>query len=385
VSDNSEQWIARQKKEVRVLIVSLESAYRAGTLTPLMPDRPPAIAGLERLMAMYGNAAGDGQGSSGRQIRPTLFDEVLNRFKVNLRPPMRWFPAADVVITTGRKRAEAITEEPATPIVRHLRIEGPTSEVQVRVDQLIASRRWGIGFTIPNPEADKLVSHVLVDSAVNKLGTGLQDVFRIETIWHPSQGKPVGFVNTPNGTQFEHLMLDILNENQQVAQTARLYEDFMEKTDIRVRVPQLQRRHGARVQVTQISRPQLHIRKLSTIHKVEELVILSPLSLAKEAVESKYPLPFLDECSACRPESIPIAAEAIKAVLLGAIENATKHPLGPMAAVPQELRCLIRDFVNAEAHRSTEELRRREEQARTRVVAPQEALVDLKGDGADGT
>jgi len=361
VSDNSEQWIARQKKEVRVLVVSLESAYRAGTLTPSMPDRAPAFAGLERFIAMYGSAAADGQGIAGRQIRPTLFDEVLNQFKVNLRPPMRWFPAADVVIT----------DEPTTPIVRHLRIEGPTAEVQVRVDQLIASRRWGIGFTIPNAEADKLVANVLIDSAVHKLGIGLQDVFRIEKIWRPSQGRPVGFVNTPNGTQFEHLMLDILNENQQVAHKARLYEDFMAKTDIRVRVPRLQRRHGARVQVTQISRPQLHVRKLSTIHKVEELVILSPLSLAQEAVESKYPLPFLDECSAGRPDSIPVAAEAIKAVLLGAIENATKHPLGPMAAVAPELRSLIRDFVNAEAHRSTGELRRREEQIRTRVVAPQ--------------
>jgi hypothetical protein len=352
----------------------------------LLADRP-AIAGLERLKAIYANAAGDGQGSPGRQLRPTLFDEVLNQFKMNLRPAIRWFPAADVLITTGRKRAEAITEEPATPIVRHLRIEGPASEAQVRVDQVIASRRWGIGFAIPNPEADKLVAHVLVDSAVNKLGTGLQDLFRIEKIWRPSQGRPVGFVNTPNGTQFEHLMLDILNENQQVAQKARLYEDFMEKTDIRIRVPRLQRRHGARVQVMQISLPQLHVRKLSTIHKAEELVILSPLSLAQEAVASKYPLPFLDECSAGRPDSVPIAAEAIKAVLLGAIEDATKHPFGPMAAVPPELRRLIRDFVNAEAHRSTGELRRREEQTRTRVVAPQEPAPEAAQpeNGADNS
>jgi len=69
---------------------------------------------------------------------------------------------------------------------------------------------------------------------------------------------------------------------------------------------------------------------------------------------------------------VGVAALVTVPVLLGAIENATKHPLGPMAAVPPELRSLIRHFVNAEAHRSTGVLRRREEQIRTRIDEPQE-------------
>jgi hypothetical protein len=360
VGDTCEEWIARQKRDVRLLANRLESGYRRGTLSSALADNPPAIEGIDRIISAYAKAA------PMAQIRPTLFDALLGDFKQNLKPPVRWFPALDVVIATGQESDEAVVER-----LRYLRIEGPAGEVRVRVDQLFASRRWGIGFSIQNPEMDKLVAKVLVEWAVQQLATGLQDLFHIDRIWRPTRGTPAGFISTPQGAQFENLMLDILNEEQYVARRARLYEDFMEKTDLRVHVPKLQRKRGARVQVTQISRPTLHNRKLSTIHNVEELVILSPLSLAQEAVDS------------------PAGAEPIKALLLLALESATAHPLGPVAEVPADLRRLVRKFVNAEAHRSTSELRRREEETR-RIgenlaggSACPTSLPDFEGNGGE--
>ena len=47
-------------------------------------------------------------------------------------------------------------------------------------------------------------------------------------------------------------ILDILNEDERYARVAPLIEDFLEKTDLRVRYPRLKRKRGGRVQVTSI-------------------------------------------------------------------------------------------------------------------------------------
>jgi hypothetical protein len=79
------------------------------------------------------------------------------------------------------------------------------------------------------------------------------------------------------------LILDILNEDDRRARMAPLVEDFLEKTDFRVKYPEVKRRRGARVQVTSIIALELHETKLQAINLAEELVFLSPLSLAKFA------------------------------------------------------------------------------------------------------
>ena len=81
--------------------------------------------------------------------------------------------------------------------------------------------------------------------------------------------------------RFEHLILDILNEDDRHAKVAPLVEDFLEKTDLRVKYPGLRRKRGGRVQVTSIVAPELHETKLEAIKLAEEFVFLSPLSLAE--------------------------------------------------------------------------------------------------------
>ena len=73
------------------------------------------------------------------------------------------------------------------------------------------------------------------------------------------------------------------NEHEHHARIAPLHEDFLEKTDIRVRYPGLKRRRGARIQVTQIADYELHDEKVSRIRASNEFVILSPRTLADMA------------------------------------------------------------------------------------------------------
>src|SRR5690606_15459696 len=61
---------------------------------------------------------------------------------------------------------------------------------------------------------------------------------------------------------------------------SRLTEDYSQKTDIRVKYDQLDRRRGARLQVTLAARQENHEKKVNGIRRAEQYIVLSPWSLA---------------------------------------------------------------------------------------------------------
>ena len=154
---------------------------------------------------------------------------------------------------------------------------------------------------------------------------------------------------------------------------APLIEDFLEKTDLRVKYPGLKRRHGARVQVTSIIAPEHHETKLQAIKLAEELVFLSPLSLAEfvDSLRDHTPVsakpgtsPFalapLWDCLEVKPANVPQLASELKRMLFRALTGTPNSPLGPMVRVPVPIRQLIRLFVETHAIASTSMLRKRE-------------------------
>jgi hypothetical protein len=169
------------------------------------------------------------------------------------------------------------------------------------------------------------------------------------------------------GRRFEQLMLDILNEHEPMARRAPLVEDFIEKTDLRIQVPDLNRRRGARIQVTQTTYPERLEQKLARIRNLKEFIILSPRSLAdaldhEEGMELLSPADLSHFWSSFSrpPMTVDEMAAGIKRIFRKAMDRCDEDPRGPIAFVPEPLRRLVVAYVTAEAYRSTSELRERE-------------------------
>lgn len=292
---------------------------------------------------------------------------VLEPVKELLASPRLWFPVRKV-----------LSEPVVDPLEPHARsrigetlfeVSGPRGTVDLRLSQMVSARFWGLGFEFPDRRFEKLFVSTLVSNVLDRLAVDLSDLAKVQR-WFRRQTaeglKPI-IVPDPQGRRFEQLMIDMLNESESVSRRARLSEDFLEKTDLRLRLPDLKRRRGARVQVTQTTHPDYLARKRSSIRLVNEYVILSPLPLA-EAVADPASATLLtkEERTALwsafqrRPVTVTELAVGIKRLFLQAIATPADTPDGPMRRVPPPIRRLVRAFVFAEAHRTTHEMRHRQ-------------------------
>jgi hypothetical protein len=256
------------------------------------------------------------------------------------------------------------------------------SRATLRFDQMLDARFWGIGFTFETLDRCNAFARLVVRSATNRLASDLLGLQQILERFSPKglEGE-LRIVPHPTEKRFEHLLLDILNEDDRHAKVAPLEEDFLEKTDIRVKYPGPRRRNGGRVQVTSIVAPELHKTKLEAIKLSDEFVFLSPLSLA-EFVDSlrghppagsmsgasSLALAPLWDCLEMKPADVPQLAFELKRIMLRALMEKPDSPLGPMLKVPLPIRQLIRLFVEARAFASTSRLRERERDAQPHSV-----------------
>ncbi|HKX46675.1 MAG TPA: hypothetical protein VJP77_08220, partial [Planctomycetota bacterium] len=239
-------------------------------------------------------------------------------------------------------------------------------EVLLRVDQVVAARKWGIGFTFLDAAVSDRVTTLLAHHSVEQLAYDLVGLEQVQR--RLADRRLVGEVNIvppQAGRGFEQLMLDLLNEHYPCARQAPIYEDFFEKTDLRLHVRGLRRRRGARAQVTRTVDPEQHAEKLAAIHNVEEFVILSPLALAR-AVEdpeacglSKEDLLLLWQCFPEQPTTEIELAAALRDVLVSAMAKPATGPRGPLAGVPEPIRLLVQGYAHAESFRATKRMRQR--------------------------
>ena len=308
-----------------------------------------------------------------------------------LSEPQRTFRATKVEISSPRAESPAVEPDPTAdldaPLVtsplKAIAVDTPSGPIRLPIAQVAAVRAWGIGFEFDDPEVANAAAQTLVDLTLHRVAVDLRDLVDIER-WLRRRTRAgatasdattaqseelVHIVPDAGGRLFEQLILDLLNEEQLVARRAPLREDFIEKTDLRVHVPRLNRRRGARVQVTQTIFQNRLEQKLARIPRVNEFVILPPRSLA-EALDHEAGTELLSPADLNvfwamfprPPIDIEEMARGLKQILAAAMAQPITDPRGPLALVPEPLRRLVRSFVATEAYRTTSELREREQQ-----------------------
>lgn len=248
-----------------------------------------------------------------------------------------------------------------------LAVRSHRGEVYLRLDQVLAVRRWGIGFLIEDAAVSDALTSAVAHHAADQLAYALCGVEKVQVrLEARGLGAGIELVPPREGRGFEQLLCDILNEHYPCARQAPLYEDFFEKTDLRLHVRGLSRRRGARAQVTRTTEPAAHAQKLAQIHNLEEFVILSPLTLARAFCREQAELGLGDaevrqfwHCLPDLPSTEEDLAFLLRAMLLRALDQPFSGPRGPLAAVPEPVRLLLQSYAAVSSRRTTEQLRAR--------------------------
>jgi len=247
----------------------------------------------------------------------------------------------------------------------------------LRADQVLASRFWRIGLVSSDAPSQRLADQWLLAAVVAWLSREMNRLGKLLVRFRPRYDEasgPVTVVPRPPQRAFEQLVEDILNEHHHRAWSAPLDEDFLEKTDLRVRYPDLARKRGGRVQVTFITHAERHREKVDRIRREGEYVVVSPRTIARfvQAVqvgqevanaEIRGVLPGFWRSLDSKPADVEALSWALKSVFVDALRRPHHTALGPLRGVPSPIRELVRAFVHFESFRSTAELRAREERS----------------------
>jgi hypothetical protein len=343
------------------LVRDIEKRWKAGKLAEALGD--------EDFLAELSSPTQDSyRGWLGQPYpawREGLFRQLAARFSFESRPPARTFEIASVDLAPrANTPAPDVPDGFAGPHrVTSLHVLHEGSGVNVRVDQALAVRVWGLWFEF----GDFAQQWRLEEQWAEQLIARFEVDLRVVNCMSPEFAVGACICNPREiGSRFEQLVRDILNEAEPVAFPARLEEDLFEKTDMRVRVRGLDRKRGVRLQVTTLAKAELHAQKVTTIQRSEDIIILSPLTLAFAAKgrSGTHILPGdearrLFESLGAGPVSVEALAHRIKTTFLSALEEPF-GPLGPLTNVPGPVRQFVRAYVAEQAHVCTRSLRQRE-------------------------
>ena len=359
--EHQERWpvigqsdVADVCRKICAAIVELERAFEAGGLSSRLTSGCFEQVLGPPLYETYGKLANNAPGPL-HHLRVDAVNALLAQLQNDLVPTQ----VAHAKVRT-RPKGDSLAAEPETdspPRWRFKRFDASfdgVSSTILRFDQMLNARFWRIGFTFETIDLCDAFSQVVVRAATRRLASELLGLQRIlERFGSKTLKGELKIVPYPRDRCFEHLMLDILNEDNRHAKVAPLVEDFFEKTDLRVKYPGLKRRNGGRVQVTSIVAPELHKTKLEAIRLAEEFVFLSPLSLAEFVDTLQDPSPVsaisstssfalgpLWACFEVKPTDAPQLASELKQIMFRALKGTPDSPLGPMAMVPLPIRQL---------------------------------------------
>jgi hypothetical protein len=372
-------------------IIGLERAFEAGELSSKLTSGCFDHVAGPLLYNTYGRLAESAPGPL-HHLRVEAVRALLAQLQNDLLP---------IHVAHGRVRispegdswpAEIGAEaRPKSPLFVDASLDGASSAT-LRFRQMLDARFWRIGFTFETLDLQDAFAQALVRTATVRLASDLRGLQQIvERLSKRTLDDELRIVPYPAERRFEHLMLDILNEDEHHANVAPLVEDFFEKTDLRVKYRGLKRTRGGRVQVTSIVAPELHETKLQAIKLAEEFVFLSPLSLAQFVGSLKGPSspaisisgtpPFalapLWDCLEGRPADIPQLAAELKRITHRALAGTPDSAHGPMTRVPLPIRQLIRLFVETHAIASTNRLRERERVNSRNLASSGDELSDV--------
>lgn len=359
---------------LRRQIVANEEAFARGQLaaalpeTSAWPESHPSIGAAYRRLLRAG-------GLGPAEYRSRAVHALLSATRAELFELPRRFEARPVDF---RAHAAALPEpdphgelEPGARALQRslpgLAVRSHRGEVYLRLDQVLAVRRWGIGFLIEDAGVSDALTSAVAHHAADQLAYALCGIEKVQVrLSARGLGPGIELVPPRDGRGFEQLLCDILNEHYPCARQAPLYEDFFEKTDLRLHVRGLSRRRGARAQVTRTTDPAAHAHKLAQIHNLDEFVILSPLALARAFCREQSELGLSNaevrqfwHCLPDLPSTEEDLAFLLRAILLRALDQPFSGPRGPLAAVPEPVRLLLQTYAAVGSRRTTEKLRQR--------------------------
>ena len=297
------------------------------------------------------------------------FIEVFQR---SIRPPRKiFFARADVPRQV--LRLWSVTD-PVPPSIVANHYQG---EVTLRADQVLSARRWGSWFSFEDELLERFYLTFLIGRSLQTLASNIKNLWNIEATYLSEQSNldtAPAWNSELRGGQFEHLMLDVLNELAPLARPAPLAEDILERTDLRVTCPNIKRKGGARVQVSLTADPESHERKVGAMYLPREFILLTPLELAVCAIDPPA-VPKFDAFpwkafwasfgGECKDEYA--FAQELRRLFTDALAFPVEHPLGPMWILPPPLRQFIRIFVEHGAAETTNCVRERLEKSQRKV------------------
>ncbi len=346
---------------------ALEQAYLSGTLAAVISDPELLDAAGRNVHRVYEDHCARPRLRQ-QPFRLAAIDALTKRVRAFAGEPRRVFSA--VVTSRGRTPLAEDGEGPEVhedfvPFAHSIRADDGGNGVYLRADQILSARRWGIGFGISDDADAASLRSMLFHAVELEVSSTLYSLRKLEEVaLRDRTGRTILLDPGGPGEMFEWLMLDVLNESQPQARHANLYEDVVQKTDLRFRTKGLDRRKGARIQVTTITDELRHTQKRALIVNEPEFVILSPRSLAIAIAAPRQDLVTPEEAQQLRSldptGSVDRLANCLAGVARKAFLSAVAHPLGPVAALPEALRRLIRNYVTREAFASTESVRSRE-------------------------
>lgn len=357
-------------RELRQTVVNLENAYRKEILPVYLPRVDVESQFGTALFNVYSRLVRRPfiKDPQGRRIE-TVF-ALLEQVRDQLLETDTWFHAERV--EDRRKELELIDGNPGSTqsLSRYLTTDISGEEVLLRIDQVIEARNWRIGFVFGDSAETDRMSALTVKRSLEHLVCELKDLeIMLPRIAQAELGRFPKLVAPRCGRVLEQPVVDILNEDSKQAQLTRLSEDYCQKTDIRVRYPELHRPRGARIQVTWAPTQFTHQRKVDSISRAEHYTILSPWALADAAPQvgqtrSEYRPEFdntlisrIWSSIAGQPLDTATLALEFRAILNRALHSPVCDPRGPMALVPPSFREYIRQWVRFESMRSTKALR----------------------------
>ena len=340
-----------QSQNVSSLISKLEEARGSGTLASIL-DQIENSGSTAPIVALYTKFVNQPFFKS--RFRTEHVRAITREALRPLRQPEIILPGTPQTRQRGNRDTGVLLDEWDVTQVE-------SSGIVLRPDQALSARYWGIEFDLGSDKNNRLLEKYLLGSSVSRVVQMLRDLELVEPYFRRRHYENIHILPPRGSADFEQLLIDVLNEHHYHARHAPLVEDLLEKTDLRVHVLGVQRNRGARVQVTMTSDPVLYQSKLATIKRLEETIVLSPASIARFVMESGKEL---------EPSILPNSgstllkqqAIGVRQSLFAALERRHKNPLGPLMGVPENLRIVIREFVEVEAARSTDALRDREVQ-----------------------
>jgi hypothetical protein len=337
-------------------VLELEASLREGMLAERLAKPGLAAVMGKSLVERYSEIAARNL-QHDHEYRRNWIELFTQAFQICLQPAQSCFDAC-VGPLDGRI---------PTLLARH-----PQGGVLLREEQTVSVRRWGIGFQFANPtEAGGYERHLL-RVALSKLESNICSLRFLESTYLAGKSKlpsKAKYNHDGLGKRFEHLMYDVLNEHKQHARFATLAEDVLERTDLRVSYPGLERKGGARIQVSLVADPDRHSAKVGALLLPDEFIHLTPLDLASCAITPPAVMAFegfdwMEFWAALGEkydDSVKMASD-LYALFVDALSFSRlhPHPLGPLWILPPPLRSFIRIFTEHWAQVTTACVRRRE-------------------------